>query len=129
MANHLGTEGQVKVASNTVAEVRSFSLDISADTVEDTVMGDTWKTHQVTQKEWSGSIECFWDETDTNGQMTMTEGASVTLNLYPEGSTSGDTYYTGTALITGIAFKEAHNGLGEATFQFKGTGALSKTTV
>ena len=37
MATHSGKDGLVKVGANTVAEVRNWSLDLSADTIEDTV--------------------------------------------------------------------------------------------
>lgn len=129
MATHIGNEGQVKIGANAVAEVRSYSLNQSADTTEDTVMGDSDKTFLVTQKSWEGSADVYWDETDTNGQQACTVGSSVTLNLYPEGSGSGDTYYSGTALIVGLEIRGTHNGMVEASIRFQGTGALSKTTV
>jgi hypothetical protein len=129
MANHVGNEGVVKVGSNTVAEVRSFSITSSADTVEDTVMGDTWKTHQVTQNSWTAEVTAFWDETDTTGQGALTIGATVTLNLYPEGATSADTYLSGSAIVTSVGRSQTHNGMVEATFSFQGTGALSTSTV
>ena len=36
MATHKGSEGTVKVGSNAVAEIRSYSIEESADTLEDT---------------------------------------------------------------------------------------------
>ena len=39
MANHAGSEGTVKVGANAVAEIRSFNVDQSGDTIEDTTMG------------------------------------------------------------------------------------------
>ena len=92
MATHTGSAGTVKVGSNAVAELRSWSLDQTQDTVETTKLGDTVKTYSVTQSSSSGTMDCFWDETDTNGQVACSIGATVTLNLYPEGATSGDTY-------------------------------------
>lgn len=129
MANHLGNEGQIKVGSNTVAELRSFEISEDVDLVEDTVIGDTSKTFQAIQKGWEASLEVFWDETDTQGQQALTIGASVTLNCYPEGSSSGDTYKTGTAIVKNISIKGTHNGLVEASIKLQGTGALSQTTV
>jgi len=131
MANHVGNEGVVKVGSVTVAEVRSFSINMSADTTEDTVIGDTWKTHVVTQNSWTAEVTCFWDEADTTGQGAFTIGSSVTLNLYPEGASAGtsETYYTGTAIVTGWGTSQTHNGMVEATYSFQGTGALTKSTL
>ena len=39
MATHKGSEGLVKVGSATIAEVKSYSLEESADTIETTKMG------------------------------------------------------------------------------------------
>jgi hypothetical protein len=128
-ANHKGSEGTVKIGSNVIAEIRGWSLSQSANTIDDTELGDTAETHQPGTTSWSGSVTCFWDETDTNGQEAMTIGTSVTLNLYPEGATSGDKYYTGTATITGIERSGAINGMVEAVYSFKGSGALTPSTV
>ena len=38
MATHAGSEGTVKSGANAIAEVRSFSLEETADTIEDTTM-------------------------------------------------------------------------------------------
>ena len=128
MATHTGSEGTVKVGSNTIAEIRSFSVATSADTAEDTTMGDSWRTYKTTLKSWSGSIDCFWDETDTTGQGALVEGSEVTLNLYPEGAATGDKYYAGSAIITGMTINSSFDGMVEASFTFQGTGALSGAT-
>ena len=46
MATHTGSEGTVKVGANAIAEIRSFSLEETADTLEDTTMGDTARTYK-----------------------------------------------------------------------------------
>ena len=43
MANHTGSEGTVKVGSNTIAEIRSFSIDETHDAIEKTAMGDSYR--------------------------------------------------------------------------------------
>ena len=128
MANHKGSEGVVKSGANTIAEVRSYSIETQMDPIEDSVMGDTWKTHQSGMQSWSGQLNCFWDETDTNGQVALVEGASITLNLYPEGASTGDKYWTGTALITGVQLQASHDGMVESTITFQGTGSLTVAT-
>ena len=129
MANHKGSEGTVHVGTNAVAEIRSYSLDEAADTIEDTAMGDTARTHQVSLTSWSGSGDCFWDETDTNGQVALSVGSSVTLKFYPEGASSGDTYYSGTALVTGKTITGSFDGMVEASISVQGTGAITTATV
>ena len=129
MATHTGSSGIVKVGTNTIAEVRSFTLDTTAELLEDTTLTDTSKSFQVGKKGATASVECFWDETDTNGQIAIAEGSSVALNLYPEGATSGDYYYSGTYLITANSVSVPTDGIIEATFSATLTAALTRGTV
>jgi len=129
MATHTGSEGSVKVGANAIAEIRSYSLEETADTVEDTVMGDTYRTHKTTLKSWSGSVDVFWDEADTTGQGALAVGSEVTANFYPEGSSSTDAYKTGTAIVTGKTISASFDGMVEASITLQGTGALSDATV
>ena len=129
MATHTGSSGLIKVGTNTVAEVRSFTLDTTAELLEDTTLTDTSKSFQVGKKGATASVECFWDETDTNGQIAIAEGSSVALNLYPEGATSGDYYYSGTYLISANSVTTPTDGIIEATFSATLTGALTRGTV
>ena len=129
MATHAGSEGTVKSGANAIAEVRSFSLEESADTIEDTTMGDSSRTYLTGLKTFSGSVDVFWDETDTNGQVSFSVGSSVTLAVYPEGDTAGDTYYSGTAIVTGRTITSSFDGMVEASFTLQGSGALTATTV
>ena len=129
MATHKGSEGTVKVGSNAVAEIRSYSIEESADTLEDTSMGDSARTYKSSLTSFSGSLDVFWDETDTNGQGALDIGAEITLNVYPEGDTSGDVYYSGTAIVTGVTRSASFDGLVEASVSVQGTGALTETTV
>jgi hypothetical protein len=129
MATHKGSEGTVKSGANAIAEIRSYTITETADVLEDTSMGDSSRTYLASLKTFTGSIECFWDETDTNGQLTLDVGATVTINIYPEGSTSGDVYYTGSVIITEKSVTASFDGMVEASFSFQGTGALSESTV
>ena len=129
MANHTGTSGLVKVGTNTVAEVRSFTLSTTTELLEDTTLTDTSKTYQAGKKGATVSVECFWDETDTNGQIAIAEGSQVALNLYPEGADSGDYYFSGTWLISGNSISTPTDGIIEATFDATLTGAITRGTV
>jgi len=129
MATHAGSEGTVKSGANAIAEVRSFSLEESADTIEDTTMGDASRTYLTGLKTFSGSVDVFWDETDTDGQVSFSVGSSVTFAVYPEGDTAGDTYYSGTAIVTGRTITSSFDGMVEASFTLQGTGALTASTV
>jgi predicted secreted protein len=125
MATHTGSEGTVKVGANAIAEIRSYSIEETADTVEDTSMGDSYRTHKTTLKGFSGSVDVFWDEADTTGQTALTVGSEVTIAFYPEGSTTGDVYYTGTAIVTSKSVTGSFDGMVESTINVQGTGALT----
>ena len=127
MATHTGSEGTLKVGANTIGEIRSFSISESADTLEDTSMGDAARTYKPSLTTFTGSVDVFWDEADA-GQMAMTVGASVTFSAYPEGATAGDKYYTGTAIVTGLTINSSFDGMVEASITLQGTGALTLST-
>lgn len=128
MANHLGREGLIKVSSTTIGELRNYALSHSSDTVEDSVIGDTYRTRQGSMKTWSASGDLYWDEADA-GQLLITIGSTVTLNLYPEGSASSDVYYSGSAIVTKFDVSASFDGLVEGSIAFEGNGALSTLTV
>lgn len=125
MATFQGRDGLVKVGTDQVAEVDNWSIDSSAATEEDTAQGDVWQTFKSGLRTWTGTIECHWDDTDTNGQEALTIGAEVTLNLYPEGDTTGQYEYTGLALVTGISVGSSKDAVTSRQFTFQGNGALT----
>jgi hypothetical protein len=125
MAVFTGKAGVVQTSSNDIAEVRSYSITESGDTTESTAMGDSAKTYEPTLTEFSGSIDLFFDDTDTSGQVSLTVGSEFTLNLGPEGTTSGKYKLSGTGIVTEKTITAAHDGLVEMTIGFQGDGALS----
>ena len=127
MATHTGSEGTLKVGANTIGEIRSFSISESADTLEDTSMGDAARTYKPSLTTFTGSVDVFWDELDA-GQVALVVGSSVTFSAYPEGATAGDKYYTGTAIVTGLTVNSSFDGMVEASITLQGTGALSLST-
>jgi predicted secreted protein len=129
MATHTGSEGTVHVGANAIAEIRSYSIEETSDTVEDTSMGDSFRTHKATLRSWTASVDVFWDETDTDGQVALVPGSEVTINVYPEGNTSGDDYYTGTAIVTSKSVTASFDGMVEASVSLQGTGTLTSSQV
>ena len=128
MANHAATVGLVKIGSTTIGELRSYSLSESVGTIEDTTLGDAAKTYKAGQTTFSGSCEMFFDESDA-GQNAVTIGATVVLNLFPEGADSGDYFASGSAIVTEVGVSAAIEGMVEQTFSFTGSGALTWAAV
>ena len=129
MATHTGSEGTVKVGSTAVAEIRSYTLNENGDTLEDTSMGDTARTYKPSLKSFDGSLDVFWVESDVGGQDALTVEAEITFSVYPEGSTTGDVYYTGSAIVTSRSITASYDGMVEMSIGIQGNGALTSATV
>lgn len=129
MANHHGSEGLVRISTNNVAEVTGFSFTETAEYAEDTTLSDTNKTYNtIAIKSWSGTVTCFWDEENTSYQSGFAIGSNVALVLAPEGVDTGDTRYSGNALVTEITRNVQRGAITEITFNFIGNGALAVAT-
>ena len=59
MATFSGSAGVVKAGGNAIGEIRSFTVDQTADTVEDTAMGDSFRTFKTTLKTFTASIDAL----------------------------------------------------------------------
>jgi predicted secreted protein len=127
MATKLGRDGLIRISSTTIGELRNYALTHTSDTVEDSVLGDTYRTRLASMKTWSASGDLYWDEGDA-GQLLITIGSSVTLNLYPEGASTGDVYYSGVAIVTQFNVSASFDGIIEGSIAFEGNGTLSTLT-
>lgn len=128
MATYTGKDGVMEVGGTVVGEMRSFSIDAQADTLDDTVMGDDWKTHKAMHKSWSGEAMVLHDPADA-GQVACAIGDSIAGEWFPSGEDAGATALSGTATITGRRVNTSYDGLEELNITFEGNGALTETTV
>ena len=126
MANHTGQSGLVKIGTTTLGELRTYSVQETAGTIEDTVLGDSAKTYKAGQTSFSGSCDAFWDENDA-GQTAISAGAEITISFYPEGEAG--TYASGDVVVTEIGVSTSIDGMVEVSFSFQGSGALVWTVV
>ena len=127
MATHTGSEGVIKVGTTTLGELRSYTLEQTSDTIEDTSMGDASRTYKVGLKGFSGSASLFFDELDA-GQILIVVGSEIAIKVFPEGASSGDKFYEGNAIVTGYNISASFDGMVEAELTFTGTGALTLGT-
>ena len=127
MAVHKGSEGKIKVGGATVAEVNSYSLEESSDTVEKTAMGDSSRSFVPTLTSVSATLDVNFDDTDS-GQSALSVGATVTVEVFPEGDATGDTYYQFQGIVTGFSRTGSFDGLVEASISVQGTGGLTTLT-
>lgn len=127
MPFYKGRDGVVKVGTAALGHVQNWNVDVSADEVRGWGMGDEWDSGFTTVKRWSGSVEVYLDATDESD--TLAVGDEVSLDFYPGGESTGNTYLSGTAAILSLASSGAKDGIPMLTVNFSGKGALSKTTV
>ena len=128
MATHNSSQGLIKVGTDTLGELKSFSFSETAGTIETSNLTSTAKTYAVGQTSFSGSAEAYWDNDDA-GQNALSNGATVELHFYPEGATTGDKFRTGTCLISEVSTSLSTEGMVEASFSFTGSGVLAEATV
>jgi len=123
MTTYLGQDGVVKIGANSVAEVKSFSIEETGESVEDTAQGDTWRTFKPGLKAFSGTIEAQFDDTDATGQGVLPVGAEVTLILFPMGDDEG-IKLTGNVVMTGRSITSELESIVTASYSFQGSGEL-----
>jgi hypothetical protein len=131
MTCYAGKDGVVKAGASgsevAIGEVRGFTVDETAETLDCTAMGDAFREYMVSYKEWSGTVDVLWDPDDA-GQTGVTIGSTLSFLLYPEGADSGDTEYAGTGIVTGISRTSTYDGLVEQSITFQGSGTLTTGT-
>jgi len=128
MATHTGSEGTVKIGSDVLGSIRSYTIESTGETIENSTMGLSARTYVAGLTTFTGSFEVYFDETDT-AQSAVDAGASVTFSVYPEGDDAGDTYYTGSGIVTGRSITASFDGMVEMSLSIQGSGALTETTV
>jgi len=133
MATIYGNNGEIKISSTAVGEVKSWSLTISRDTIEDTSMGDDSKTFVYGKASASGTIEVHFDD-DDSAQGTLRDavlnGTTVALDLFTnDSSTTGTDYYSLTALITSQDVSVEMDSIESRTYNFTSAGAVTKSAV
>ena len=124
MATYKGSDGVVTIGGTAVGEIRSFSVEESADTIEDTAMGDTSRSYKSSLKSFSASIDALFDN-DDSGQDALTIGSEVACIFRSQGTGSTNMERSGTGIVTGVSINQSYDGLVETSFTLQGTGALA----
>jgi hypothetical protein len=132
MAAVVGNDGLVRVGTVAVAKITSFSFSESANTADDTSMGDAWEAHVAgkTRNSWTARIQALYDVSDTTAQGAMDIGASLAFEFRTHGIVSGSKYRAGTATVVD---REQDSQQGAETvkvsFSVKGNGPLQELTM
>jgi predicted secreted protein len=132
-----GNNGAVTINNVNVAAVRSFSVELTRDTIETSTMGVDVRTYVNGMSSFSGSADIYFDpaqfdanETTFNPTAGLVGAGSVGVKLYIEENYSGanDYAFTGNVIITGYSVNSTFDGMVEASISFQGTGATVFST-
>lgn len=131
MTTHKGNGGVVKVATNAVGELTSWSITETQGTTEDTSLGDIARTYLPDGLQaWSGSMVGHYDPSDTTGQAALVAGATLAGEFFSDGTGSGKKKFAGSLIVTSVQIGEVSNGVVVPwTAQFQGSGALARSAV
>ena len=127
MATHFGKEGVVTAGGTGIGELTGYTLETTADVVEDTQLSDAGKTLVAGRTSFSGTLEMSYDETDSP-QQTLTAGTTIAFILAPEGNATGDETFTGSGIVTGMSVNVTLDGITTRSVTFQGTGTLTRGT-
>ena len=90
MAYATGSDAVIKIGSDTLTQCSAFSIDKTVDNAETSAIGTTSKTFVNTLDSWTGSLELFYDESDTATAAILTaavgNSAAVSVSFYYENS-------------------------------------------
>ncbi len=130
---HSGQAGIIKAITTggtpaSVGEVKAFTLNTTAETIEGTAIGDTWKETFPGIKSWEVSITCNYDPSDA-AQADLIEAAEVDLELYFSGETVGYESFTGTGTVTSCSMNLSETDVTTYELTVSGKGALTRGTV
>lgn len=135
MATVTGQDGQVSIGGTSVENVTSWTLDMSADTVEASVMGNSSRVYKSGLSSFTGSFDVLVDEAAAAGQDSAimrgmdgdtTTGDGAALAFVFTTSTGGKTY-SGNGHITGKSISAEMEGMVSMSVTFQGTGSVTET--
>lgn len=130
MATYEGSNGQVMLNSVAVAEVRSWTLTHTREVVEDTVMGDSFRTYKKGLQVWTGSMEVVYSDSESGTVELAIDpdtDAAVTVKFFADANNTTNAIWEGGVVVTSFSVSNTFDGLMTATVEFQGTGAPTLT--
>ena len=142
MATYTGKSGVIKISDTAgattlqeVAEVKSFTLDSTMDTIENTVMGTVnfARTYKAGLETSTFTAEVLYSAQEIVGStdipaLLLGQEAGA-FELYPSGSDSSNTKISGDCLVTGYSISTSFDDMVTATISAQVTGVLTFATV
>jgi predicted secreted protein len=140
MAILTGNNGVVKLDASvggavaTIAAVRTFSIELTRDTIETSTMGTDVRTYLTGLSSWSGSADIYFDPAASTGTIATHAVLNPTSGTVGQGTLSVELYladtagkFAGEVIITGFTVNSSMDGMVEASISFQGSGACTYT--
>jgi predicted secreted protein len=138
MATYTGKSGVIKISDTAgattlqeVLEVKSFTLDSTMDTIENTSMGaaNNARTYKAGLETSTFTAEILYSAQEIVGStdipaLLLGQEAGA-FELYPSGIGSTNTKVTGDCLVTGYSISTSFDDMVTATISAQVTGALT----
>jgi hypothetical protein len=143
MATLTGNNGAISINGIAVLAVRNFSIELTRDTIETSVMGQDARTYVNGLSSFSGSADVYFDpdtattgfdaaESTFNPTAGLVGAEGVAGKFYIELDATGtnvDSAFTATRIIiTGYTVNAVMDGMVEASISFQGSGAATYAT-
>jgi hypothetical protein len=128
MARYKGHNGYADVDGTAIGERTGFDINVTSNELEASTQGNDWTDTDGGQKSAAGTIDVFSDPADL-GQIELVVGSTVTLNLFPQGNTTGLQQISGDFLVTEEGVSSQVGDQVKSTFSVKNKGAVTITAV
>ena len=134
MTTYNGRNAVVKIGDVTVAEMASWSLDLSNDEIDTSAFGSTWKKSDVGMRGWTLSVSGHYDPSNTGGQgLVEAAWAAGSLISTVRAYVNAASYWTPDVLtdtnaggrVTSYALNQAHDAVAGISFTLAGSGPVT----
>ena len=124
-----GKDGGITFANGYVVDCDGWTLDIEAEEIEYTGLGDSWGEYIPGVKRWSGTFSTRANSASLDSFETMGIGeAAAAATLIYDATSSTDGEFSGTIIVTGSSINAGTGATPTTiTFTFRGTSTLSLT--
>lgn len=130
MATYRGTDGNLKIATNSVANIISWSLEVARDVLDTTAMQATAKTKTLDLPDARGRATCRLDGADTAQAAMIAQmiaGAVPSVLAFKFIVTGATKEFTGNLLVASGTISGQQGQLFDIEFAFEVDGAVGMT--
>jgi predicted secreted protein len=114
-------------ATNIVTGLKSLSLEIDGQAVDDNEFGVDWNQRLQTLKDWKISASGSYRPSDATGQAAIRSSLINDTDLYcqflPDNGTTANAGLKGQVIVTKFSIEPTVDGGGNVSIELQGTGA------